>query len=168
MRKLTENLHSIRILTCVQLLLLLADLILTLFAEYLRHSFYYVTGLYLFQFLTMSLNLILLLVRFTYSYAFRAGVVRIMINEFSGCIWISGVYMTAFVVCRIYGLVLLPRYTNLSPALVQDFWDPGYLAVYVIFRLVSIAYYYAFKSAILKICHPKYYSEAILKRDTMF
>jgi hypothetical protein len=97
--------QKLKLYALVQKVLLIGDLILTLLAENQRHIFYVLAGCYGVQFVLLVANIILLFVLFTNTYAFKAGVVQIMIKEFRGPLIMYGVYAVVFLVTRAYGAV---------------------------------------------------------------
>jgi hypothetical protein len=56
-----------------QLILLVADFLVSIFAESERHTFWIIGGVYFFQFVFLSLNVVILAIRMTHTYAFKAG-----------------------------------------------------------------------------------------------
>jgi hypothetical protein len=87
----------------IQKLLLLIDLFLTLLSENQKHIFFVVGGCYFLQFVCLAANLVILFVLFTNTYAFKAGVVKVMLNEFKGTLISYGIYFIIFVATRAYG-----------------------------------------------------------------
>ena len=84
----------------VQKLLLLSDFLLTLLSESQRHTFFIVAGCYGFQLVLLSANVIQLILLFTNTYAFRAGMVGVMVREFRGTVSVYAVYALLFLVTR--------------------------------------------------------------------
>ena len=92
-------------------IIILGDLLLTLFSETQRHTFYIVAACYFLQFLFILANFIMLLLLFTNTYAFKAGVVKVMLSEFKGTLLIYCAYLTIFLVTRGMGGVCLNSYS---------------------------------------------------------
>jgi hypothetical protein len=96
----SKKLHSY---VLVQKMLLLADLLLTLLSESQKHIFFIVGGCYFLQFVCLVANILLLLVLFTNTYAFKAGVVKVMLKEFQGTLIAYTIYFIIFFVTRLNG-----------------------------------------------------------------
>lgn len=96
----SRKLHSY---VLAQKFLLLIDLLLTLLSENQKHIFFVVAGCYFLQFVCLVANILILFVLFTNTYAFKAGVVKVMLNEFNGTLIAYGIYFFIFVVTRGYG-----------------------------------------------------------------
>ncbi|KAI8913939.1 transmembrane protein 138-domain-containing protein [Powellomyces hirtus] len=158
-----RKIRSFRLTAVLQLCLLIADLLITLFAEYSRHTFVTVIVAYLIQGLLFLANVMLLFLRFTSSYPFRAGMLRIMINEFNAVLWASLIYAGAFILCRAIGLPLIAKCDNGR----CDFWTDGYTVVYVLFRIAEVGYIYSFLRAMMQLCEPKYYKDSSWLREKL-
>ncbi|KAI8820743.1 transmembrane protein 138-domain-containing protein [Fimicolochytrium jonesii] len=140
----------------LQICLLTADLFITLFAEIRRHTFVTVVIAYLIQLLLFIANLVLLFLRFAGSYPFRAGMLRLMLNEFSATLWSCAFYAVCFFACRGIGLPLMAACNDTR----CDFWTAGYVAVYTLFRFAEILYYFNMLRAAVQLCNPKYYQDS--------
>jgi hypothetical protein len=66
-----------------QLVLLVADFLVSIFAEKERHTFWVIGGVYFFQFVFLSLNVVILAIRMTHTYAFKAGRASLLIRGLS-------------------------------------------------------------------------------------
>jgi hypothetical protein len=89
----------------IQKCLILGDLLLTLLSEFQAHTFYFVAGCYFIQFLLIVANIIQLLILFANTFAFRAGMVQIMLAEFMGVLGVYALYFCVFVITRGFGAV---------------------------------------------------------------
>ncbi|KAL3899468.1 MAG: hypothetical protein SGCHY_002022 [Lobulomycetales sp.] len=140
------------------MLLLVADFLVSLFAEKERNTFWVIGGVYFFQFVFLMLNLVILAIRMTHTHPFRAGRTLLLVREFKFALITAAVYFFLLLSLRIIGtVILLP--CNESE-LGCNVWRPEYQTFYVLSRLWSIAYYYSFRNAILQLCDSKYYGES--------
>lgn len=89
----------------IQKFLLVIDLLLTLLSENQKHIFFVVGGCYFLQFVCLAANLVILFILFMNTYAFKAGVVKVMLNEFKGTLISYLIYFIIFVATRAYGAV---------------------------------------------------------------
>jgi hypothetical protein len=86
-----------------QKLLVFGDILLTILSENQRHVFFIVAGCYFIQFLFLVANIILLMILFTNTFPFKAGMVQIMLKEFRGTIFVYVVYTLLFMFTRGFG-----------------------------------------------------------------
>ncbi|KAI8848481.1 transmembrane protein [Chytridium lagenaria] len=115
------------------------------------------------QYILLASNTIILFVRFTHTYPFRAGMVKIMFKEFRGHLLAIGAYHMLLLGCRGVGVPEILRCNNDK----CDPWTSHYQTAYTIFRFASIPQYYAFKRAITRLCDPKYYKDSPWLRAKM-
>ncbi|KAJ3162615.1 hypothetical protein HDU88_006648 [Geranomyces variabilis] len=150
-----RKIRSFRLTAALQLLFLAGDFFITLFAERSRHTFVTVVVAYIIQALLLLANILLLFLRFAGSYPFRAGLLRIMTDEFAGALWAACIYAGAMGLCRGIGVSRIKECDGAR----CDFWSSGYVFVYVVFRIVEVGYIYAFLRAAMQLCDPKYYKD---------
>jgi hypothetical protein len=84
----------------LQKTLVLCDLLLTILSENQRHIFFIIAGLYFIQLVLLVVNVILLMVLFTNTFPFKAGMIQIMLKEFKGVLWVYGIYTLMFLITR--------------------------------------------------------------------
>ncbi|TPX42272.1 hypothetical protein CcCBS67573_g10523 [Chytriomyces confervae] len=114
----------------IQFFLMVTDLAITIFVDDLRHVRVNFISVYLVQYVLLATNTILLFIRFTHTFPFRAGMVSIMTKEFEG-------HLVAI------------------------------LVYHVAFFASAIPQYYAFKTAIIRLCESKYYKDSPWLRHKM-
>ncbi|KAJ3026090.1 UNVERIFIED_CONTAM: hypothetical protein HDU68_006199 [Siphonaria sp. JEL0065] len=148
-----NNNHSQPMLrmAAIQFMLLHADLAITIFVDDLRHVRVNFISVYLVQYVLLATNTILLFIRFTHTFPFRAGMVRIMIKDFEAHLFAIILYHLAFFGCRALGVVSMLK----CQGQMCDPWNLMYRALYIFYRVAAIPQYYAFKLAITKLCEAK-------------
>ena len=110
--------------------------------------------LYLIQLVSLlSADVFIFLVFFN-TYAFKAGLLSLLIRKFSAALLMSGIYFALTLAYNTWSLYLQWRrpYTFI--------WSDGLQAVYVFQRMAAILYYYLYKRAALRLGDPKYYEDS--------
>ena len=109
----------------------------------------------------------MLIVEFTNTQPFRAGLMRFMINckcslfgmragEFNSAVYVTLLYLFTCIFVRVWSVILLfPCNESKVPCYPQQ--NLQYQLLNMVLPIVSVAYYYVFKRAIVDICDPKYY-----------
>ncbi|KAJ3193074.1 hypothetical protein HK101_005486 [Irineochytrium annulatum] len=115
----------------IQMGLLVADLLMTLYVDQLRHVNVDVISAYLVQYIMLVGNTVILFVRFTHTYPFRAGIIRVLFKEFQPHLIFISLYHILMLACRSVGVqqVLKCHFSEC------DIWTPSYVGVYVLFRM---------------------------------
>ncbi|KAI8841500.1 transmembrane protein 138-domain-containing protein [Chytriomyces cf. hyalinus JEL632] len=147
----------------IQFFLMVTDLAITIFVDDLRHVRVNFISVYLVQYILLATNTILLFIRFTHTFPFRAGMVSIMTKEFEGHLVAILVYHVAFFACRAVGVVNMLRCQDAR----CNPWVDQYKALYIFYRAAAIPQYYAFKTAIIRLCESKYYKDSPWLRHKM-
>ncbi|KAJ3154965.1 hypothetical protein HDU86_004484 [Geranomyces michiganensis] len=150
-----RKIRSFRLTVALQICFLVGDFCITLFAERSRHTFATVVIAYIIQALLLLANILLLFLRFAGSYPFRAGMLRIMTDEFAGALWAGCIYACAMGLCRGIGVTRIKECDGAR----CDIWSSGYVFVYAAFRIVEVGYIYTFLRTAMQLCDPKYYKD---------
>ena len=122
------------------------------------------------QIIFIILNLLMLIVQFTNTQPFRAGLLRLMVNcrclptlcdkrrpgEFNAAVYVTLFYLLSVIFVRVWSVMaLVPCNGSSNPCYPQQ--NLPYQLLNMALPCVSVAYYYFFKRAIFDICDPKYY-----------
>ncbi|KAJ1566316.1 hypothetical protein HK405_010290, partial [Cladochytrium tenue] len=91
-------------MAAIQFALLAADLLISLFADSLRHVAVNLVSVYLLQYVLLSANTVILFVRFTHTYPFRAGVIGVMVAEFRPHLFAIAAYHLSLLAARAFGV----------------------------------------------------------------
>lgn len=110
--------------------------------------------LYLVQELGLILGLVLIFLIFFNTYAFKAGLLSLLVWKFSATLAVSVVYFMLTLGYHVWGLVLQWGHPN------AYIWSEGLQALYVFQKVLAIWYYYLYKRATLRLGDPKYYEDS--------
>ncbi|XP_065829702.1 transmembrane protein 138-like [Oscarella lobularis] len=107
--------------------------------------------LYIVQDVCLVIDVIVLFLIFFNTYVFKAGLVSVIIRKFKSTIVVSLLYLG---LCLAYHIWSLRRQWGKSDVYI---WNAGVQALFVIQRLVGVAYYYSYLKTMLKLGDEKYY-----------
>ena len=138
----------------LQLLLLVVDLACNSFTILLGHNTVFLLCLYLIQDIGLIFAIILLFVVFFSTFAFKAGLISILIKKFAAALIIGLLYLSLTVAFHIWNLAV--RWER--PGVYH--WNDGLQAVYVFQKLLAVVYYYLYKRAALRLGDNKYYEDS--------
>ncbi len=138
----------------LQLLLLLVDLVCNSFTILLGHNTVVLLLLYMVQDIALIFTLILLFVAFFSTFAFRAGLISILIKKFSASLLIGLLYLSLTVAYHIWNLTVRWDQPNMYH------WTNGLQTVYVLQKLLAVIFYYFYKRAALRLGDNKYYEDS--------
>uniref|UniRef100_A0A914UGG2 Transmembrane protein 138 n=1 Tax=Plectus sambesii TaxID=2011161 RepID=A0A914UGG2_9BILA len=97
---------------------------------------------------------IILLLSFSSTYVFQAGLISVLVSKFQMTIYISTIYLALSIVYHFWSLRL-----NWERELVH-LWNPGLTAVFVLQRTCAVLYYYFYKRTALMLGDPRYYQDS--------
>ncbi|KAI9339511.1 transmembrane protein 138-domain-containing protein [Zopfochytrium polystomum] len=143
-------------MVAIQFGLLFSDILIALFVDSLRHVAVNLISVYLVQYVLLAANTVILFVRFTHTYPFRAGMIGIMVNEFRGHLFAILLYHLTLIGARSIGTVNMLKCNNAR----CDPWSDLYTKLHILYRLAALPHYYAFMRAISRLCDPKYYKDS--------
>ena len=110
--------------------------------------------LYLIQDICLIFSLILLFLVFFNTFAFKAGLISLLIKKFAATLAIGVLYLVVTVSFHIWNLSIRWQRTN------EYGWNDGLQAVHVLQKLLAIVYYYLYKRAALRLGNSKYYENS--------
>ena len=110
--------------------------------------------LYLIQDICLIFSLILLFLVFFNTFAFKAGLISLLIKKFAATLAIGVLYLVVTVSFHIWNLSIRWQRTN------EYGWNDGLQTVHVLQKLLAIVYYYLYKRAALRLGNSKYYENS--------
>ena len=109
---------------------------------------------YLIQDVCLIFSLILLFLVFFNTFAFKAGLICLLVKKFAATLLAGVLYLVLTVAFHIWNVSVRWQRTNMYG------WSDGLQAAHVIQKLVAILYYYVYKRAALRLGNPKYYDNS--------
>lgn len=110
--------------------------------------------LFLIQDFGLILAAVLIFLVFFNTYAFKAGLLSLLIWKFSATLLVSSVYFSLTLSYHAWNLSLQWEQVHVY------IWNDGLQALYVLQKLVSVLYYYLYKRAALRLADSKYYEDS--------
>ena len=110
--------------------------------------------LYLIQDICLIFSLILLFLVFFNTFAFKAGLISLLVKKFAATLLVGVVYSLLTISFHIWNLSI--RWQSIN----EYGWNDGLQAVHVLQKLLAIVYYYLYKRAALRLGHTKYYENS--------
>lgn len=108
----------------------------------------------LIQELGLIFAIVLMFLIFFNTYAFKAGLLSLMVWKFSVTLAVSVLYFLLTLGYHVWNL-------NLQWGRPYSYnWSDGLQAVYVLQKMLAVVYYYLYKRAALKLGDPKYYEDS--------
>ncbi|XP_022188264.1 transmembrane protein 138 [Nilaparvata lugens] len=142
-----------RLILFVQVCLLLFDLLLNAFADFLRQDSSILLLLFIIQDGLQVLAVTLLLVSLFQTNVFQAGFVELLFDRFRTTVFIAMLYFLLTLIVQIY--VLSTRW--FQP--MKHYWAKGLPFFFISQRFCSCIYYYLYKRAMLRISDPRFYDD---------
>lgn len=137
-----------------QLLLLFVDIFCNSFTILFGNNTVVLLVLYMIQDIGLIFSIILLFVVFFSTFAFKAGLISILIKKFAATLIIGLLYLLLTVSYHIWNLVVRWERPN------EYHWNDGLQAVYVLQKLLAVVFYYFYKRAALRLGDNKYYDDS--------
>lgn len=149
-------------LLIVQLLLLLLDILINSFSlQLINISLIGMLVMSIVQDVVILLMWITLLLGFFNTFAFTAGLIKLIIRKY---IWTLGFGVVYLIMSLSYHIwILTSRWNNTG----EYVWNEGLQIYYVIHKLITLYYYYLYKRAIYRLSDPKLYSDSQWMRTHM-
>ncbi|KAI9015414.1 hypothetical protein DFJ74DRAFT_260724 [Hyaloraphidium curvatum] len=122
--------------------LLLADLLLSLFAESTRHWFALCTTIFVLQGLAVVGNLLVTVGHLVQMRAYRYGFLRVLLREYASALTISLVYLCCLVLVRIVEMSTIRSMCSNNGSC--DIWSSYTTGLYAVQRIAVVAYYILF------------------------
>lgn len=138
----------------LQLVFLGVDIFCNSFAILFGSNTVVLLVLYVLQDIGLIFSLILLFLVFFNTFAFKAGLMALLLKKFSGTLLIGGVYLVLTVAYHIWNLSVRWGRPN------DYHWNSGLQAMYVFQKLAAVVYYYFYKRAALRLGDTKYYEDS--------
>lgn len=110
--------------------------------------------LYLIQDICLIFSLVLLVLIFFNTFAFKAGLISLLVKKFAATLIVGSLYLVLTVSFHIWNLSIRWQRTN------EYGWSEGLQAVHVLQKLLAIFYYYLYKRAALRLGNSKYYENS--------
>ena len=117
--------------------------------------------LYLVQDIGLIFAAVLIFLIFFNTYAFKAGLLMLLIREFSATLLVSLLYFVVTFGMNAWMLSLQWQRPN------SYIWGDPLQALYVLQKLLAVLYYYLYKRAALRLGDPKYYEDSDWLRKHM-
>ena len=110
--------------------------------------------LYLIQDICLIFSLVLLVLIFFNTFAFKAGLISLLVRKFAATLIVGSLYLVLTVSFHIWNLSIRWQRTN------EYGWSDGSQTVHVLQKLLAIFYYYLYKRAALRLGNSKYYENS--------
>ncbi|CAF0803106.1 unnamed protein product [Rotaria sordida] len=151
-----------RILLYLNILLVVVDICINTFSEFLAPNTFGQLIIFIIQDVCIVLAVTLLIVMILTTYVAQAGLVSLLLRMFRFSILITFFYLVLCAVVQ--GLILAQRFSD--DAFVNSvFKKPEVLAFYVIQRTFSVLYYYGMKRAAYRLSDPHFYQSSKWLQD---
>eukprot|EP00093_Oithona_nana_P003873 03873.XXX_46202_47208_1 [CDS] Oithona nana genome sequencing. len=147
------SLTRYRSMLTVQILLLMVDLLINTFCEYLRFESVILLVIFVIQDVCLVFSLIIVFLSFFSTYIFQAGLVGVLVKEFRTPIIVTLLYIGLSIAFHVWSLHVR-WYEPMS-----FWWTDGLLALFVLQRFTSAFYYYYYKRTALTITNPRFYED---------
>lgn len=108
----------------------------------------------LIQELSLILAIVLIFLIFFNTYAFKAGLLSLLVWKFSATLAVCVLYFMLTLGYHVWNL-------NLQWGRPYSYnWSDGLQAMYILQKLLAVVYYYMYKRTALKLGDPKYYEDS--------
>lgn len=147
------SLSRYRSVLLVQISLLIVDLLINTFCEYLRFESVILLVVFVIQDVCLVFSLIIVFLSFFSTYIFQAGLVGVLVQQFRTPIIVTVIYIGLSISFHVWSLNV--RWSNPM----SYWWTDGLVALFVIQRFTSALYYYYYKRTALRITDPRFYED---------
>lgn len=110
--------------------------------------------IFLLQDMGLILAAVLIFLIFFNTYAFKAGLLSVLVRKFSATLVVSFLYFVLTLSYHAWSLDLQWGRPN------SYIWNEGLQALYVLQKLLAVVYYYLYKRAALRLGDSKYYEDS--------
>ena len=152
--ELTQTDFCYTFVLILQLVMILTDILCNCLNVLLGNQQVTLLVILIIQDSCLIFSLILLFLVFFNTYAFKAGLLMLLIKNFRGTIFVLITYLLLTVTYQIWSLVLRWDHKN------EYVWNNGLQAVYVFQKLCAIVHYYLYKRAAFTLSDNKYYHDS--------
>ncbi|GMS84894.1 hypothetical protein PENTCL1PPCAC_7069, partial [Pristionchus entomophagus] len=147
---LVEAMSAFQVLLGFQMLMLLMDLIFNTLSILLFQYNTTLLTLYILQDTCLVLSLIILVITFSSTFVFQAGLISLLISRFSHAIFLSLIYLSVCITLHVYSLRL--RWYS-EDTHIWNYWFGG---LFVIQKILGAVYYTAVKrTALINLSDPR-------------
>ena len=177
------SLSRYRSVLLVQISLLVVDLLINTFCEYLRFESVILLVVFVIQDVCLVFSLIIVFLSFFSTYIFQAGLVGVLVQQFRTPIIVTVIYIgmlsskiankrlsikhfhRKFLITNsglFLGLSIAFHVWSLHVRWLNPmsyWWTDGLVALFVIQRFTSALYYYYYKRTALRITDPRFYED---------
>ncbi|CAF0725261.1 unnamed protein product [Rotaria sp. Silwood1] len=151
-----------RILLYTNILLVVVDICINTFSEFLAPNTLGQLIIFIVQDVCIVLSLTLLVVMVLTTYVAQAGLLCLLLRMFRFSIVITCFY---FVLCAVAQALILNERFQYDTFINDAFKKPEVLAFYVIQRTFSVLYYYGMKRAAYRLSDPHFYQSSKWLQD---
>ena len=138
----------------IQLCLLMVDLLCNSISVAVSWTSIGLLVLFVFQVLCLLASLVLLFLQFFNTFAFKAGILYVLLRKFAGTILMIFVYMALTIGYGVWNVAI--RWDREG----QYGWNSALQVVFVLHKLCAIAYYYLYKRSALRLGDVRYYKDS--------
>jgi len=149
--ELTQADYCYMFVLMLQLFMILTDVLCNCLSVLLGNQQVTLLIILIIQDSCLIFSLILLFLVFFNTYAFKAGLLGLLIKNFRGTIFVLLSYFLLTVIYQVWSLIL--RWDHKD----EYIWNGGLQAVYVFQKLCAVLHYYLYKRAALTLSNSKYY-----------
>lgn len=110
--------------------------------------------IFLLQDMGIVLAVVIIFLIFFNTYAFKAGLLSVLLQKFSATLFASSLYFGLTMSYHIWSLSLLWMFPN------RYIWSDGLQALYVFQKLMAVVYYYLYKRAAFQLGDSKFYVDS--------
>ncbi|KAK6103039.1 Transmembrane protein 138 family protein [Brugia pahangi] len=110
--------------------------------------------LHLLQDALIVLSIIIILIAFSSTFVFQAGLITLLLKKFASTIILSLIYLLLSVLLHFYDM--RQRWTTTN----QSKWSLTFFILYILQRITAILYYFTYKRTILLLSNPKYHHDS--------
>lgn len=110
------------------------------------------------QLVFLIVNIATLCIRFMGTILFKGRLINIIFSEFKWMMVSWASYLCVSILCRAINYIELEKCN--STVVPCNGMSPAFVGLYVLNRLASIFYYFAFYRGLVKICDLKYYRDS--------
>lgn len=146
-----------RILLYLSILLVVTDLCINAFSEFLASNQFGLLIIFIIQDVCIVLSVTLLIVMVLTTYVAQAGLLCLLLRMFRFSLIMASIYLAFCAV--IQGLLLGERFAA-TTFNCSAFKKPQVLAFYIIQRTLSVFYYYGMKRAAYRLSDPHFYQSS--------
>uniref|UniRef100_A0A1I8E8F7 Transmembrane protein 138 n=1 Tax=Wuchereria bancrofti TaxID=6293 RepID=A0A1I8E8F7_WUCBA len=142
------------ILLLVQICMMLLDLTFNILDILITTDNTVQLMLHLLQDALIVLSIIIILIAFSSTFVFQAGLITLLLKKFASTIILSLIYLALSALLHFYDM--RQRWTTTY----QNKWSMIFFTLYILQRITAILYYFTNKRTILLLSNPKYHHDS--------